>query len=274
MEFSISTLAYDLHGPLEPRLRIFRAAGFTVIDWTEQYATVTRYTARDAEDALAACERHGIRIATMHGATHLSMPVKGSVESRDALWLELTESSIQFLACVGGDCVALHLPNTSRGDLGEQIRSSRRLLDALRPCAERCHIRLALENSPGLAVPGDYWPPNRELIGVLLESYPPEYLGWCFDSGHAHVRNEMEILETYADRLIATHLHDNDGLSDQHLLPGQGSVDWRWIVSTLKRRGYTGPVNLEVQMPEGLEKAAFCAEAYIRIKEAWERYST
>jgi sugar phosphate isomerase/epimerase len=272
MEFSISTLAYDLHGPVEPRLLVFRAAGFTAIDWTEQYATALRYTERDAEDVMAACERHGIRIATMHGATHLAMPVKGSLESRDALWLELIESSIQFLAHVGGDCVALHLPNTSRGDLREHIRSSRRLLDALRPCAERRGVRLALENSPGLPEPGEYWPPNRELIDVLLESYPPEFLGWCFDSGHAHIRHELDILETYADRLIATHLHDNNGLSDQHLLPGQGSIDWQWVISTLKRCGYAGPVNLEVQMPAGQEQAVWCAEAYSRIKDVWERY--
>lgn len=180
MEYSISTLAYDLHRPVEPRLRDFRAAGFTVIDRSEQYATAYRYTERDAVDALVACERHGIRIAMMHGATHLSMPGKGSTESRDALWR--------------------------------------------------------------------------------------------FDSGHAHVRNELDILASYAEGLIATRLYDNDGLSDQHLLPGQGDIDWRRVISALKRSRYAGSLNVEVMKPKGAKKAKWCAEAYTRIKEAWQRY--
>jgi len=274
MEISISTIAYDLHQPTEPRLRDFRAAGFTTIDWTEQYATIVACTESDAVNALTLCEQLGLRIATMHGATHLSMPYKGDAQGRDRLWLELNRANIDFISRVGGDCVVLHLPGTSVGSDRDRIRDSKRLLDDLRPHAERHGVRLALENSPGGSGPGDYWPANRDIIGELLRAYPADYLGWCFDAGHANLRNDTDMLRLYPQRLIATHLHDNNGLSDQHLLPGQGSVDWKSIVSALKDAGYGGPLNLEVEKPEGVDRAAWCAEAFDRIRRVWEFSST
>ncbi len=273
MDFSISTIAYDWHKPIDSRLAAFHNAGFTAIDWTEQYGTDALYGERDAAETLRLCRQHGLRIATVHGATHLSVPYTGAPKGLDALWLELNKANLEFAARVGAGCIVLHLPSTSRAELAEQIRHSREMLDGLRPCADMWGVKVALENSPGAgagSVNGDYWPNNRELLGELLESYPAVYLGWCFDSGHAHVRGDMDMLDIFPDRLIATHLHDNYGISDQHLLPREGSIHWPTVITGLKRSGFAGPLNLEVGKPESADAAAWCHKAYQRIRGLWD----
>lgn len=48
------------------------------------------------------------------------------------------------------------------------------------------------------------------------------------DTGHAVLADYdiYEIQNTLKDRLVAYHLHDNDGTADQHLRLGQGVIDW------------------------------------------------
>ena len=54
------------------------------------------------------------------------------------------------------------------------------------------------------------------------------------------------MLERFGDRLVAFHLHDNDGSEDQHLIPGEGKIDWRRVVAGLRAAGYSGPLTMEV----------------------------
>jgi hypothetical protein len=45
----------------------------------------------------------------------------------------------------------------------------------------------------------------------------------CFDTGHAHIEGGVPpALETVRDLVATTHLHDNRGERDEHLLPYEG----------------------------------------------------
>ena len=47
------------------------------------------------------------------------------------------------------------------------------------------------------------------------------------DVGHAHILGDTaEAIETTSEYLVTTHIHDNRGSSDDHLVPFQGSIDW------------------------------------------------
>ena len=49
------------------------------------------------------------------------------------------------------------------------------------------------------------------------------------------------------DRLKAMHLADNEGKTDQHMMPyGRGSVDWSAVMGGLKELRYEGLLNLEI----------------------------
>ena len=43
------------------------------------------------------------------------------------------------------------------------------------------------------------------------------------------------ILEKMLPHVVNCHLHDNNGIVDQHYNPGRGTVDWKHIVGLLKQ---------------------------------------
>ena len=44
----------------------------------------------------------------------------------------------------------------------------------------------------------------------------------------------MAVLENYGEFVEVLHLHDNHGLSDEHLICGQGTIDWENFAANLK----------------------------------------
>jgi len=75
-----------------------------------------------------------------------------------------------------------------------------------------------------------------------------EWFIGCLDIGHAYVVDEdpASFIESLgANRLQSMHLHDVDGINDNHTLPYQGKIDWESVMRALARIGYTGELNYE-----------------------------
>ena len=50
---------------------------------------------------------------------------------------------------------------------------------------------------------------------------------FCFDIGHAHIEGGVGPgFELMRERVVTVHVHDNHGDKDEHLLPGEGTIDW------------------------------------------------
>ena len=60
------------------------------------------------------------------------------------------------------------------------------------------------------------------------------------------MQNSLDQLERLKDRLIALHIHDNDGSSDQHKIPFTGSVDWPRFMRIVDSSPCDVPLNQEV----------------------------
>ena len=85
---------------------------------------------------------------------------------------------------------------------------------------------------------------SSELLEII--SHFPGRMGICFDIGHANVTH-LDIpkeIEAYGEKLIGTHIADNDGKSDQHLLPWMGNIDWKKAMDAF-RKYYNGYINYE-----------------------------
>src|SRR5260221_2570997 len=81
-----------------------------------------------------------------------------------------------------------------------------------------------------------FWDQTR-LTGVKI----------CFDAGHAHLAGSVpEALEIVRDFVATTHLHDNRGEHDDHLLPYEGSGDWSATLAALPAEA---PMVLEFKEP-------------------------
>lgn len=71
--------------------------------------------------------------------------------------------------------------------------------------------------------------------------------GNCYDAGHCHAHfNDEYDFSLFKDRFFCIHLHDNMGSEDEHLLPGDGTINWEHVLKQLKDNGYNGPITLEI----------------------------
>src|SRR5262249_1905912 len=100
---------------------------------------------------------------------------------------------------------------TLRPRRGEASRSSH---SARPPCAVAGGVRVGLEVIPNaLSAPAAL----TRLIEEELESVDA---GVCLDYGHAHLLGDLaEAVETISGHVLSTHVHDNRGMRDDHLVP-------------------------------------------------------
>lgn len=102
--------------------------------------------------------------------------------------------------------------------------------------AERKSVNIALEN---LRKP--------EYLEYVFSNIQSNRLGFCYDSGHENCFSHgADLLGKYGNKLMALHLHDNDGNDDQHRIPGEGTINWDSIVTNIQSTSYKGAMTLEV----------------------------
>ncbi|MDO4491325.1 MAG: sugar phosphate isomerase/epimerase family protein [Lachnospiraceae bacterium] len=81
---------------------------------------------------------------------------------------------------------------------------------------------------------------DREIhcfVEVAREVKHPDF-GLCVDIGHAHCYSEYSVLEWVRQAgpfLGHVHIHDNNGVKDQHLGLGRGNLPYREILTELQR---------------------------------------
>jgi sugar phosphate isomerase/epimerase len=70
----------------------------------------------------------------------------------------------------------------------------------------------------------------------------------CFDTGHAHMEEGVEVsFDTMRERVATTHIHDNHGEKDEHLLPYEGNIDWGAGLGAIASAPEPVPVVLELK---------------------------
>lgn len=82
----------------------------------------------------------------------------------------------------------------------------------------------------------------------LINSIDRVNVGITLDTSHANMcRQDIpDMIRCFGPHLIATHISDNDGSGDQHLIPGDGTIDWPSVMAAFREIGYEGTLNLEI----------------------------
>lgn len=78
-------------------------------------------------------------------------------------------------------------------------------------------------------------------------------VGICFDLGHAHIAGNFdEMISLLGSRIASLHVHDNNMVRDEHLWPGEGTIDWPATAAALKKLPTPPTAVLEIhyQLPE------------------------
>jgi sugar phosphate isomerase/epimerase len=142
--------------------------------------------------------------------------------------------------------VHLGLPRTQPRDearvgVGDSRAAARRSIDGLQRAADPLGVRIAVEVIPNeLSRAGS-------LVHFVEEDLEGSKVGICLDFGHAHLDGDLvDAIETVSEHLIATHVHDNRGRHDDHLLPFDGTIDWPAALTAVQKVGYDSTLMLEV----------------------------
>jgi len=154
-----------------------------------------------------------------------------------------SEAALQIARRIPFDVLAVHLGTPSdRSQPGDNNRKS-----ALRSAEEICRlaeplgVRVALE-----VIPNDL-STAASLVSIIEQDLDSARTGICFDFGHAHIMGDVaDEIETAAEHVISTHVHDNRRRKDEHLAPYQGSINWDMALVTMQKIGYDGTYLMEL----------------------------
>lgn len=130
--------------------------------------------------------------------------------------------------------VIMHLTSKSEAPQFNEIGLNR--LKEIVNYAKELDVKVAFENTK-----------IKGYLECVIENIDNDNVGICFDSGHYHVHFNDELdFEKFKNRIFAVHLHDNDQSDDLHLIPFDGTLNWRKVIRNLKECNYKGPITLEL----------------------------
>ena len=124
--------------------------------------------------------------------------------------------------------IVIHLGERDDSWSPRTIELALTALEHLGAFARPLGVRLLVENLLSEAT-------TPEHLVIILEMGHLSNVGVCLDLGHAHITvGTAEAISTLGKRIASVHLHDNHAMKDEHLWPGDGTIDWPGAVEALK----------------------------------------
>lgn len=239
--------------PLARSIETLHSAGFDVVD--VNYANLDRGGVDDAtalshiRSALQTALRVGVKPATLHAPwesyflIHLGRGLDKAVnEAR--LILDIAYS-------YGVEIVVFHPFSAQRLGDHRVVWFNKRFFASLAEYSEREGLSVVAVENAEKARPWTDVATTASLVALIASSK----LALCIDTGHAHLNGYSPArLDEVAGRanLACLHVHDNNGVRDEHCIPGCGTIPWN-----------------EMRRAEGLKKASYAvAEVDCNAREA------
>jgi sugar phosphate isomerase/epimerase len=154
---------------------------------------------------------------------------------RDAVWIARE---------LGSDAVSLW-SGTPLDNAPPDVYMNR-LVDGCRALCDYAgdrEVRLAFEQEPGMFID------TMARFADLQQRVAHPSFGLTIDIGHLHCQGEIPIsdhLRRWRDLLWNVHIEDmREGIHD-HLMFGDGEIDFKPVMETLKEIGYAGGVHVEL----------------------------
>lgn len=251
MQFGISTHLYHDQRLTRDHLAQIAGYGFEAI---ELFATRSHFDYHDA----AAIERlavwlgeTGLRLHSIHApilesygtGSGIAFSTASSDAGRRQAAVREAEAAMTVLDRIPAGFVVVHLgtPASKAGPGDNSRAAAARSLEEIDRAAGRRHARVAVEVIPNALSSAD------ALVALIDRDFDGSTVGVCMDFGHAHLLGGVaDAIEVAAEHLITTHVHDNRGRSDDHLVPYQGTIDWPSALVTMQKIGYDGTYLLEL----------------------------
>lgn len=226
----------------------FRKLGFDYVEiGIEEPMATPRILEKQRKRILRLLDENGM---TALGHTAYWVQFGSSHEEARRGWIKEAKAMIEVAAQLNLPLLNFHFYG-KLGKVGANQKSTSTFLnnftEAMRELAKHAnarHVQLMLENVPtaanGLG--------RMENFSAVLNNVPQ--LMFHLDVGHAFIENRMEgvraYIDSFADRLVHIHIHDNHGEEDEHLPLGAGKINFKKVVKWLKMINYSQTITFEV----------------------------
>jgi len=168
----------------------------------------------------------------------LDMNIASSNNSFRSISIRLVMKSIEHAAEMGAELVVVHPGKHSPLEyIAPRLHwdHNREALREIILNGEKQGVKVAVENMPGntpcLLI-------DASEFQCLIDEGLPLYM--TLDVSHANTSSQLKpFLDTLSGRIIHVHLHDNNGLNDDHMVVGKGTIDWNLVRSKIDPKKIT-----------------------------------
>lgn len=257
MRISMTTGRISEHVGDLKAIEIIGAAGFDCIDMSlhtitgAPWARTWQESAEHARDIRRQCAASRVAV----GQAHLPFVFRwAEPDSFQEEALPSLRRMLEVAAMIEAPCAVLHPAHyLPYADYEKRMtEQTREMCDALLPVAARLGVKIALENmfaydNQGQPICDMFGEPEK--LKAFLAEYRHPNLVACIDTGHARLVGMAPgqmIRCLGAENVQVLHIHDNNGLRDQHMPPYLGCIDWRDTLQALREIRYTGDLCFEV----------------------------
>ena len=187
---------------------------------------------------------HGLEVSQAHAPWRT--PKDGDPEERRK-WLLAMKKAIRGTNALECHRFVVHplFPYMDTDEHPEEVwEMNEEFLSALADYAKEYGVIVCLENMPFTEFPIA----TVEHCISMVDKLGRDNLRICLDTGHAAIFVKADVaraVKAVGHRLEAVHIHDNMGEIDEHLIPGDGIIDWDSFAKALKEVGFNKVISLE-----------------------------
>ena len=242
------------HHSLPAAIELLAEIGYRSVGITLDYHALNPYGEhfqRELQETADLLARHNLRSVVETGARYLLNPaVKHeptlvSADEEDRLRrIDFLCRAIDAAKALGSDCVSLwagvvrHSAGRATA-LAHLTAGLRRVLDY----AERQDVVIGFEPEPGMLID------TMASLEELLDRVDSPRMKLTLDVGHLHCLSETPIpsvIRRWSDRLVNVHIEVMRAGIHDHLMFGEGEMEFPPIIAALAEVGYDGGVHVEL----------------------------
>lgn len=245
-------------------------AGFDAVDFglfgisPNSCLSMTENYIDKAKEVREYCDSLGIAVNQTHAPFYEGKPMPDG-------YMEAMLRTVEASAALGADCVVVHADNwNEEGVEFEYSRALDAIYEVYAPVvelAEKVGVNIAMETLFCWNPEWRRFCSRREELDDIISRFGTDNVGVCLDTGHwrvaygAAMTDEIRKLKS---KIIATHIHDNKGKTDDHMFPFTATANWDSICAALRDVGYNGDVTLELVYGSFPDELALDAAAFAR----------